>query len=342
MPVGTGPYRVTERETGFITLEANADYWGDPPFTQTIILRDSPEAAAQQAGLLAGELDVIGYNPTTMAGLEAQGYAVFSGLAGSVHGINVDLQTPLLQDVNVRRALQLSLDRERIKELLYAQGVLANTTVSPAYGPYHNPDLPPVTRDVEAANALLEEAGWVMGDDDVREKEGERLAVQYQAWAAQNWQDIAAIAQASWAEAGIDVEIVTVELARLVETMSGRFQLATVGWPLTSDAIVGLAQLYQGTDLTLADGGTRNVFGYKNDQVDGLLADAFATTDVAERAAIAHQIQEQVYNDLPLIPFAHPAYQYICRAGITLDETGSGTLSSVGPGFFMDRWRAES
>jgi peptide/nickel transport system substrate-binding protein len=341
MPTGTGPYRVIERETSFITLEANPDYWGEPPFAQTIILRDSPEAAAQQAGLLAGELDVIGYNPTTMAGLEAQGYRVFSGLAGSVHGINVDLEFPLLQDVNLRKALQLSLDRERIHALHYSQGVLANTTVSPAYGPYHNDTLPPVTRDLDAANALLEGAGWVMGDDDIREKDGQRLTIQYQAWASQQWQDIAAIAQASWREVGIDLEIVTVELANLAETMSGQFQLATVGWPLTSDAIVGLTQLYQSTDLTLAEGGTRNVFGYKNEQVDQALADAYATTDVAERAALAWTIQEHVYNDLPLIPFAHPAYQYACQANLILDETGTGNLSSVGPGFFMNRWRVE-
>ena len=141
-PVGTGPYKVTDRQTSFITLEANAEYWGDMPFTQTIILRDSPEAAAQQAGLLAGELDVIPYNPTTMSGLEAQGYVVIKGLAGSVHGINIDLMTPLLQDVNVRKALQLSLDRERILSVLYAGGVLANTAVSPAYGVYHNDTLP--------------------------------------------------------------------------------------------------------------------------------------------------------------------------------------------------------
>jgi len=339
MPVGTGPYKVVGRETSFITLEANTDYWGDLPFTKTIILRDSPEASAQQAGLLAGELDVINYNPTTMAGLEAQGYAVFDGLAGSVHGINVDLEEPILQDVNVRKALQLSLDRERIQSVLYANGVLANTVVSPAYGVYHNDALPAVTRNVDEANSLLEAAGWVKGDGDIRQKDGTPLKLQYQAWAAQQWQDIAAIAQASWLEAGFEIEIVTVELANLAETMSGPFQLTTVGWPLTSDPIVGLTQLFRSTDLTLAEGGTRNVFGYKSEAVDGLLDQAYATTDVEARADIARQIQEQVYNDLPLIPFAHPAYQLVAQPNITLDETGTGDLSSVGPGFFMNRWK---
>jgi len=337
MPVGTGPYKVTERETSFITLEANADYWGDKAFTQTIILRDSPEAAAQQAGLIAGEIDVIPYNPNTMAGLEAQGYAVYVGLAGSVHGINIDLMTPLLQDLNVRKALQLSLDRERIVSILYAGGQMANTCVSPAYGPYHNDQLPQVTRDVDAAKAALEESGWAL-NGDIYEKDGQPLKLKYQAWAAQQWQDIAAIAQASWREAGIDVEIVTVELANLAETMSGRYELTTVGWPLTSDAIVGLTQLFQTTELTMADGGTRNVFHYSSEVVDGLLDEAYATTDPDARAAISHRIQEEVYNDLPLIPFAHPAYQMIAQPNITLDETGGGALSSVGPGFFMNRW----
>jgi peptide/nickel transport system substrate-binding protein len=340
-PVGTGPYKVTDRQTSVITLEANTDYWGTLPFTEKILLRDSPEATAQQAGLITGELDVIPYNPTTMAGLQAQGFAVFTGLAGSVHGINIDLMTPLLQDVNVRKALQLSLDRDRILSVLYAGGVLANTAVSPAYGVYHNDALPAVTRDVDGANKLLDDAGWVK-NGDIREKDGQQLKFKYQAWAAQNWQDLAAIAQASWREAGIDIEIVTVELANLADTMSGRYELATVGWPLTSDAIVGLTQLFQTTDLTLADGGTRNVFHYSSDVVDGLLDEAYATTDVDARAEVSKKIQEQVYNDLPLIPFAHPAYQMVAKPTITLDETGAGALSSVGPGFFMDRWKVNA
>ncbi|HEV2528627.1 MAG TPA: ABC transporter substrate-binding protein [Thermomicrobiales bacterium] len=338
-PVGTGPYRVVDRQASFVTLEANPSYWGEPARVGTIILRDSPEAAAQQAGLLGGELDVIQFNPTTMASLEAQGYVVARGLAGSVHGINVDLETPLLQDANVRKALQLALDRERIQSILYANGVMANTVVSPAYGDYHDDSLPAVSRDLDGARAALDAAGWVAGGDDIRVKDGQPLRLQYQAWAAQNWQDIAAIAQASWREVGIDLEIVTVELANLTDTMSGQFQLATVGWPLTSDVIVGLTQLFRSTELTLAEGGTRNVFGYKSEAVDGLLDQAYATTDVTTRADLARQIQAQVYADLPLIPFAHPAYQLVSRPGITLDETGAGALSSVGPGFFMNRWQ---
>jgi peptide/nickel transport system substrate-binding protein len=341
-PIGTGPYKVADRQTATLTLEANPEYWGQLPYTARIIFRDAPEAAAAQAGLLTGELDVIGYTPTTMQGLKAQGYPVFRGPAGSVHGINVDLQNPILQDAKVRRALLLGLDRQRIQAVQYTEGVLANTILSPAYGQYHDETLAPVTQDAKAAAALLDEAGWKIGASGIREKDGQPLKLNYQAWASQDWQNIAAIAQASWKQIGVDVAIQTVELARLTDTMSGKYDLATVGWPLTSDPIVGLNLLLQSTDKTLKDGGTRNVFRYKNAQVDATLAEAFATTDLPRRVALARQIQKQVYDDLPLLPFAHPAYQLICKQGIVLDETGKGGLSSIGTGFFMNRWRAKA
>ncbi len=342
MPIGTGPYKVKERQTSFITLEQNPDYWGQLPYTSRIILRDAPEASAQQAGLLAGELDVVTYVPTTMQNLKAQNYPVVRGLAGSVHGINLDLQNPILQDVKVRKALQLALDRPRIQQVQYTDGVLADTVVSPAYGQYHSDALAPIAMDAKAAGALLDGAGWTLNAAGIREKNGQPLKLRYQAWAEQSWQNIAAIAQASWKQIGVDVGIETVELARLTDTVSGKYDMATVGWPLTSDPIVGLNLLFHSTDKTLKDGGTRNVFRYKNDAVDTALATAFATTDVPRRVEIVRQIQQQLADDLPLIPIAHPAYQLIAKPGITLDETGKSGLSSIGPGFFMNRWRAKS
>ena len=342
VPIGTGPYKVKERQASFVTLEANPDYWGQLPYTKTIILRDAPEASAQQAGLLAGELDVISFSPTTMQALPMQGYVVFRGVAGSVHGINVDLQNPILQDVKVRKALQLALDGPRIVSVQYAGGTPATSVVSPAYGQYHSDILPSAPPDTKAAGALLDEAGWKMGAGGIREKGGQPLRLRYQAWADQSWMNIAAIAQASWKAIGVDVAIETVELARLTDTMSGKYDLATVGWPLTSDPIVGLNLLFHSTEKTLKDGGTRNVFHYTSPAVDTALADAFATTDLTKRVGAVAAIQKQVADDLPLIPFVHPAYQLIGKGTVTLDETGKGALSSIGPGFFMNRWRVKA
>lgn len=341
MPIGTGPYRVTERQTSFLTLEHNPDYWGTLPFTDKLILRDAPDAAAAQAGILAGELDVVGYDPTTMEPLLEQGFQVFQGLAGSIHGLDVDLQNPILQDLKVRQALMLGLDRQRIIEVQYANGLEAKSVLSPAYGQYHDESLPDIERDIEAAGALLDDAGWTLGDNGIREKEGQPLALQFHAWASQSWQNIAAITQASWMEIGVDVEIVTVELARLVDTLSGTYDIAPNGWNPGSDPILGLTVLFGTTDKTIKDGGTNNVFHYSSPEVDAALAEAYETTDVAQRVELARQVQQQVVADLPFLIIAHPRYELMCTANIVLDETGTGELCSVGTAFFMNRWRVE-
>jgi peptide/nickel transport system substrate-binding protein len=341
-PVGTGPYKVTDRQTSFISLEANTDYWGDLPFTAKILLKDAPDVAAQQAGLLAGELDVVPYTPTTMKPLLQQGYKVFKGLAGSVHGLDLDMQNPILQDADVRQALALGLDRQRIKDVQYADGVFATSIVSPAYGPYHDDSIKQIERDVDGAKSLLDKAGWAAGSDGMREKDGQKFELKFQAWAAQQWQDIATITQASWKDIGVDVKIETVELARLTDVLSTKYDLAANGWPLTSDPIVGLTTLLHSTDKTIKDGGTYNVFHYNSPEVDKALADAYGTTDVEKRVQFCHQVQQQVAKDQPFLIIAHPTYEQMCTANITLDETGTGDLSSVGPGFFMNRWSVKS
>lgn len=337
-PVGTGPYRFDSAETGAVTLVSNPEYWGEAAKIGTIILRDSPEVAAQQAGFLAGELDVISFVPTVMAGLEAQGFPIFRGTGGSVHCINLDLQNPIMQDRAVREALRLGLDRARIKDLHYTNGQLADAAVSPAYEGY-SADVPATERDLDGANQLLDDAGWTReSDSGTRAKDGQELAFRHYAWQSQQWQDIAAIAQANWAEIGVAVEIVSVENALIADTLSGQFDAAPLGWGLTNDPLVGLDLLFRTSDDTFASGGTFNVFRYSNPDVDELLAQSMATADLAERQEIAVRVQEQVYEDVPFIPIAYPAYELACQEGVTLDESGDGGLSSIGVGFFMDRW----
>lgn len=340
-PVGTGPYKLKDRQLSALTLEHNPDYWGEKPYTSRIILKDAPEAAAQQAGILAGEIDVAAFVPLSMPQLQAQGYPIFRGVANSVHGINLDLQSPALQDPKVRQALRVALDRGRIKQLHYTDGFLAHAVVPSGFDAYHAKDLAPVANgDAAAANKLLDEAGWARGADGVRAKGGQQLRFKHYAWTAKQWQDIATIAQASWKPLGVEVDIVVTENARIADTLSGRFDAAPIGWGLTSDPIVGLDLLFHSSDKTFKDGTTRNVFRYKNTQVDALLDEALASADQAKRAANAKQIQKIVYDEVPFIPIAYPSYELVGRKGVSLDETGKGALSSFGVGFFMTEWRA--
>jgi peptide/nickel transport system substrate-binding protein len=334
-PVGTGPYKVTARDTSKLTLERVDGYWGTKAKIGRIVMVDSPELAAQLAGLLSRELDVIEYDPNTMSDLKSRGGQIFTGAAGSVHGINLDLQQPVLQDKRVRQALWLALDRKRIRELDYRDGTPADALVSTAFTGFHASALERPF-DPDAARKLLQEAGWT--GSGTLSRDGQPLRFQFHTWPAKQWQDIAAIAQANWKAIGADVSIVSVENARIPEILSGRFDSAPLGWGLTASPLVGLNLLVHSSDSTFSKGGTFNVFRYKNPEVDARLEKALSAVDLPERQRLAIEVQQMVFEDAPFIPIAYPAYELASREGVRLDETGDGHLSGVGSAWFMDRW----
>ena len=338
-PVGTGPFKITGRTNGALTLSANTSYWGFRPYAAKIILSDAPDTASQQAGFLAGELDVIAYVPTAMAGLRAQGFPVYAGAANSTHGIILDLQNPILQDVRVRQALALGLDRRRAKQLHYAGGILANSVVSTAYGPYHDTKVKPIAFDPASARTVLDNAGWKLDSrSGVRSKNGEQLQLTHYAWPAQQWQDIAAIAQASWKDIGVDIKIVRADNSQIATVVSGKYDIAPLGLGLTNDPISGLVQLLHTTTRTFKEGGTLNVFHYSNREVDSILDKATRTSNRAARIKAAHTVQQRARTGMPFIPIAYPALELITKKNIVLHERNRG-LSGIAVGYFMSKWR---
>lgn len=338
-PVGTGPFKITGRTNGALTLAANTGYWGFKPYAAKIILSDAPDTASQQAGFLSGELDVIAYVPAAMSGLRAQGFPVYAGAANSTHGIILDLQNPILQDVRVRQALALGLDRKRAKELHYTGGILADSVVSTAYGPYHDTKVKAIPFDTAGANKILEDAGWKLDSKaGVRSKGGEPLQLRHYAWPAQQWQDIAAIAQASWKKIGVDLKIVRADNSQIATIISGKYDVAPLGLGLTNDPISGLVQLLHTTTRTFKEGGTLNVFHYSNREVDKVLDEATRVSDRTARIKAAHLVQQRARAGMPFIPIAYPALELITKKNIVLHERNKG-LSGIAVGYFMSKWR---
>ncbi len=336
-PVGTGPYKIAKRDLSTLTIERNADYWGAKPKIATIVMFDSTDPAAQYAGMLTGQIDVVEYDANAMGDIASKGGRLWVGAAGSVHGICLDLQNPALSDVKVRQALRLGLDRPRIKAADYPTGTAAEALISTAFGKFTT-TLPTINRDVAAANKLLDEAGWVKGADSIRAKNGTPFKIIHHTWPAKQWQDVATVAQANWKELGIDVQLTTIENARIADVLSAKFDAAPLGWGLTANPLVGLDLLLHTTTSTFKQGGTFNVFHYTNPNVDKLLDEVLATSDDAKQVDLAKQIQQIAYDDVPFIPIAYPAYQLGAKTTVALDETGKGGLSGVGQGWFMDRW----
>ena len=179
-PIGTGPYKFSEWVSGeYIKLVRNEDYWGDNgPYLDSITIRFVTDENTRINMLKSGELDfVYGVGFTNYDQVkDLPGYEVI------VHGLNswryMDFNhaVPGLDDVAVRRAIVSAIDKQALVDQLFGGIPQAWDQPWMPSDPFHVEGFTTEwTFDLERANKLLDDAGWVMGSDGVREKDGTRL-----------------------------------------------------------------------------------------------------------------------------------------------------------------------
>ena len=211
--VGCGPYVFAEWESGsFARFTANPNFWGDQPKIGEIFMRFVPDDASQTAALIAGDADLGAFIPySDVPQLKDAGLTVTTEPSGYNEGwfFRIDEKShPALQDVNVRKALAMAVDRGAVNQDL----LLGLTNVPASYWDslsfYNDPPLEPYPYDPEGAKALLDEAGWVDSNSDgTRDKDGVELVLRYGTTTREIRQDMQAVAQQQLADVGVGVEI---------------------------------------------------------------------------------------------------------------------------------------
>ena len=171
-PIGSGRYTLVQWNRGEqIILEANPDYYGEAPKMKRVTILFMEEDAAFLA-VQAGQAD-LAYTSATYADQSPAGYGLLSCESVDNRGINLPTEgNPVTAELAIRRAINIGIDREEM-----IQNVL-NGYGTPAYSvcdklPWYNA-ASQVAYDPDEAIGLLEEAGWVLGDDGVRVKDGVR------------------------------------------------------------------------------------------------------------------------------------------------------------------------
>lgn len=167
-PVGTGSFTVASWGTGQAELAANTSSWRAPQIDGITILA-LPERPARLQALISGQIDVgFGFSPDNIRQMEANGIRVEASPAPQVMSFafatTAHPDSPF-NDVRVRRAANLAVDRELMAEVLLAGiGRGAGQAGTPAAFGY-DPSIPPFPFDPEEARALLAEAGFPDGFD---------------------------------------------------------------------------------------------------------------------------------------------------------------------------------
>ena len=178
--IGTGPFRIAGQDGKIsIELERFDAYWGDKPKVAKARYTAIGNGDTRTNVAIAGDADIIVTTvPSATPRIDAAGQMKVQSLTIPrirVAAFNSGL--PQFEDVRVRRAISMAIDRPGIAtSILRHAGSAPTQLIPPVLKAWHNPALPALVTDVAGANALLTEAGWAIGSDGVRSKNGTRLS----------------------------------------------------------------------------------------------------------------------------------------------------------------------
>ena len=309
---GTGPFMYQESVVdNYITLVKNPDYWEEgAPKLDGITYYLLADESARLAALRTGDINLCSLSALNLSEVEGdESIKVLSYQSNNYTYLGFNLSNEALQDVRVRQAMSMAIDRQAIIDYVYNGEATVSTFVAPAMGHWvwdAPTESPLYTQDIDAAKALMEEAGY---------SDSNRLTIKMAAGLLDSIRDTAVVLQQQLKEIYIDVEITNLESGEYVDVW-GKMDTPEAGY----DAMCG--QNGSGTDPNRAVSfffsttGGANVWGYSNAEVDELCAQGVATTDEAERESAYIEAQKIIIDESPNLFFASPMEYFFVSSSV--------------------------
>ncbi|NKF08202.1 ABC transporter substrate-binding protein [Clostridium gasigenes] len=297
-PLGCGAYKFVENKPGQeVDLVANENYYLGKVKIPNLIYKVTSETTRIQM-LQTGEIDMdmVTVNQDNVGKLQEAGFLDLHVFPTNGYGyIGFNMKDEKFTDVKVRQALTYGLNRKEIVEAVYAGGYadVINVPQSKESWAYSKPKND-YEFDKEKAGKLLDEAGWKVGSDGIREKDGKKLEIKFTASTPNDVNDaIIPVAQANYQEIGIKFEAEQMDFNAVREQVtSGKAQMFFMAW--------GLTPKIDNTGI-LGTGGAQNKTGYSNPELDALFLKGLQETDTEKRKAIYADVYELINKELPYI-----------------------------------------
>jgi peptide/nickel transport system substrate-binding protein len=296
-PVCAGPYKFVERvQQDRIVFEKFQDYWNkDNVHIDRIIYQPIVDATVRLANLKSGAIDMAErVLPTDIKTIKSDpNLTLLNSLDLGYMGITINIANekskgPLSQSEKVRQALDLSIDRDAINQVVFnGEFTPGNQWINPKH-PYYQKAFPIRARDVEKAKALMKEAGVKLP-----------VTVDFMVTQGAEQEAVAQVIQSMAAETGFDIKIRVTEFATsFKQAQAGEFQAFLIPW---SGRIDPDANAY----VFLHSGAAQNDGGYANPEADKLMEQARSISDFAQRKALYEKLTGIIMHDEPLIYIYH-------------------------------------
>ena len=339
-PVGTGPYEFVRWQRGDqIVLRANPGYFRGAPALRELTLPIIPDDNTIAAQLRSREVDLGVEIPAAV-------YRDVAGVAGvrrqltdapAYTAVIFTARRPPLDDVRVRRALVLGMDRAAItRDDTYGTGRVAVADLSPFYWAF-DAALRPTPYDPAQAEALLDAAGWRPGPDAVRVRNGTRLSLLLvYGLGSQIVRTITVQIQQMYRPIGVEVELKGFDYATLYAAAQsggilngGKFDLAMYAWIAGADP----DDSSEWTCAAIPPGGN-NVARYCSSEMEAEQRLALSTFDRSVRKAAYARIQALLLRDAPAAFIYYQALRYAHA-----DDLQNFMPNGISEGWNAQEWR---
>ncbi|WP_315793594.1 ABC transporter substrate-binding protein [Paenibacillus sp. BIC5C1] len=340
-PVGTGPYTFVKwDENADIVVAKNKDYSWAPatvenegaPHIDTITFKIVPEEATrigsvQSKQVLAAET----VPPQNIAALknDPNQQLLQANTVGLPYTLFFNLRKAPWDDVKVRQAVQSAVDVESIVKTLYLGNYeRAWSALSPGILGYNASLEGSINPDINKANQLLDEQGWIKGADGIRVKDGKKLTLHYVDGSPnrEKRNDIAAIIQQQLKQVGIAVEVeITKDVATVIYQ---NWDYDLYGNSQVNSDPNALYAFYH----TSAEGERPTLSGLSDPKIDKLLEQGAVETDPDKRVDIYNQIQQYLIEQaviLPIYVFPYTVAASKSVQGIKFDSLGYPLFNDV-------------
>ena len=309
-PVGLGGYKFVSYKAGQgLVLKAFDKYRLGKPPVEDVIIKAVPDVASRIAELKAGSADLMFGVPADLKASLDKLPDIRVVVAPSFRRLFINIKQgrhPALADVRVRQAMNYAVNCEEIAAAL--MGGLAKCAIDLVNPPHNDPTLKPYAFDPAKARKLLDEAGWIVGPDKVRIKNGLRLAFDFDTTNASylNDKEIAQVMVDYWKDVGIEIK----DLRVIDSATSGQMRAKQgAGFRDLANSSSGPDYTCQGDLLLVQKDSGSNRMSWVDDKFEAMFKALSQEFDESKWTSMCNAAQAYVAEQAPVIwMFTEPTF----------------------------------
>ena len=306
---GAGPYKVDKYDynSSTVSFVPNEKWWGEKPKLDRVTFRQMESQATINA-FQAGEIDAtdVATKDTLAIAKSMKDVDIRGALRPKQYFGMFNSKAPGLEDVKVREALFTGIDRSTLAQIQfngldYTEQLPGSIVLYQTQQGYEDNFSPVVQYDQEKAKQLLDDAGWAVGSDGIREKEGKKLALRYVSFGdSQLVKSTAAAMQKMLKDLGVDLSIVEKPSSEFSRVFADRdFDVVTMS--ITSSEPFGVTyfKYTYGSDSQLNKSGTGTP------EFDAKIAELEQIPDREEQTRKANELEREAFGQYGIMPYAN-------------------------------------